>query len=145
MHPPCTCHAPAKHTRCTHATQPWLQEVVGSAIAITLLSQGAVPVWAGCIITGCDTFTFLAVHYFGVRYLEVLVAALIAVMSACFCVNWATSWPHSPDEDGRSSSLELLRGWVVPSMVGYATTSAVGTIGAVIMPHPMGQRGCSPM
>ena len=50
-----------------------IQEVVGSAIAITLLSQGAVPVWAGCIITGCDTFTFLAVHYFGVRYLEVLV------------------------------------------------------------------------
>ena len=41
-----------------------IQEVVGSAIAITLLSQGAVPVWAGCIITGCDTFTFLAVHFF---------------------------------------------------------------------------------
>tara|TARA_B110001452_G_scaffold197469_1_gene167391 strand:+ start:1102 stop:1836 length:735 start_codon:yes stop_codon:yes gene_type:complete len=39
-----------------------IQEVVGSAIAITLLSQGAIPVWAGCIITGLDTFTFLAVH-----------------------------------------------------------------------------------
>ena len=27
------------------------------------------PLWAGCLITGLDTFTFLAVHYCGVRYL----------------------------------------------------------------------------
>ena len=112
-----------------------IQEVVGSAIAITLLSQGAVPVWAGCIITGCDTFTFLAVHYFGVRYLEVLITALIAVMTACFFVNWGTSWPHSPVEDGHDSTLALLRGLALPTMASYAVTQAVGTIGAVIMPH----------
>ena len=112
-----------------------IQEVVGSAIAITLLSQGAVPVWVGCIITGCDTFTFLAVHYFGVRYLEMLITALIAVMSVCFFINWGTSWPHSPVEDGRGHTLELLRGLALPTMASYAITTAVGTIGAVIMPH----------
>ena len=29
-----------------------VQEVVGSAIAIQLLSGGAVPIWAGVLITG---------------------------------------------------------------------------------------------
>jgi len=113
---------------------------------------------------------------FGVRYLEVLICALISIMSVCFFINWGTSWPHSHGEDGRAlrcgarpfdrdvqirsafcslprpnllllspprpttavagdSALELLRGWAVPTMASYAVTTAVGTIGAVIMPH----------
>jgi len=44
---------------------------VGSGIGINLLTNGYVPIWVGCVITGLDTFTFLAVHYLGVRYLEV--------------------------------------------------------------------------
>ena len=36
-----------------------IQEVVGSGIAIKLLT--GLPIWAGCLITGIDTFTFLAV------------------------------------------------------------------------------------
>ena len=40
-----------------------IQEVVGSAVALQLLF--GLPVWAGCLITGIDTFTFLAVHYLG--------------------------------------------------------------------------------
>eukprot|EP00965_Chrysotila_dentata_P030685 1021787-Pleurochrysis_carterae.AAC.2 len=47
-----------------------IQEVVGSAIALNLLTDGYVPVVVGCIITALDTFTFLAVQYMGVRYLE---------------------------------------------------------------------------
>ena len=37
-----------------------IQEVVGSGIAFNLLSGGFIPVWAGCLITVVDTFTFLA-------------------------------------------------------------------------------------
>lgn len=103
-----------------------IQEVVGSGIAIFILSQGRIPVWIGCIITGLDTFTFLAVHYLGVRYLEVLICTLIATMTGCFFVNWA---------DSGTDTHALMMGWLVPTMNTYAVTQAVGTIGAVIMPH----------
>ena len=103
-----------------------IQEVVGSAIAIALLTNNAVPIWAGCIITGVDTFTFLAVHYLGVRYLEALIGLLISTMSLCFFINWGASG---------TDATALISGWAVPTIQSYAVTQAVGTIGAVIMPH----------
>ena len=36
-----------------------------------------------------DTLTFLLVHRLGVRYLEALICALIAVVAACFFVSAA--------------------------------------------------------
>jgi len=103
-----------------------IQEVVGSGIALNLLSSGSIPIWVGCIITGADTFTFLAVHYFGVRYLEALVCFLISCMSVSFFINWG----ETPLDAGK-----LFYGLVVPSLPSYAITQAVGAIGAVIMPH----------
>ena len=47
-----------------------IQEVLGSAIAIKLLSNDRIPLVYGCLITGLDTFTFLFVHHCGARYLE---------------------------------------------------------------------------
>ena len=101
-----------------------IQEVVGSGVALNLMT--GMPVWLGCLITGIDTFTFLAVQYLGVRYLEALICILIGTMSICFFINWGAS-----DTDGAL----LLRGWLIPSMPGYALSQTVGTIGAVIMPH----------
>lgn len=54
-----------------------IQEVVGSSVALLLLSNGWIPLWLGCIITGLDTLTFLAVQHLGIRYLELLIALLI--------------------------------------------------------------------
>jgi len=101
-----------------------IQEVVGSGVALKLMT--GMPVWLGCLITGLDTFTFLAVQYLGVRYLEALIFLLIGTMSICFFVNWGSS-----DTDMGL----LVRGWIVPMMPGYALSQTVGTIGAVIMPH----------
>lgn len=101
-----------------------IQEVVGSGVALNLLT--GMPVWVGCLITGIDTFTFLAVQYLGVRYLEALIVVLIGTMSLCFFINWGAS-----DVDAGL----LIRGWLVPSMPSYALTLTVGTVGAVIMPH----------
>lgn len=103
-----------------------IQEVVGSGIAINLLSNNTIPVWVGCIITGVDTFTFLAVHYLGIRYLEGLVCVLIAIMSFSFFVNWGET---------STDSAALLKGWGLPMMKSYAFTQAIGAVGAVIMPH----------
>jgi NRAMP (natural resistance-associated macrophage protein)-like metal ion transporter len=103
-----------------------IQEVVGSGVAINLLTSGALPVWAGCLITAIDTFTFLAVQYFGVRYLEALVCVLIGTMSICFFINWGST---------QADAAQFFEGWVVPTVPSYGLTQAVGTIGAVIMPH----------
>lgn len=64
-----------------------IQEVVGSGIAFNLLTNGWLPVWAGCLITGVDTLTFLAVGRLGVRYLEAFVTTLIGIMTMCFFAN----------------------------------------------------------
>jgi len=100
--------------------------VVGTGVAIYLLSNRLIPVWVGCIITAADTLTFLAVQYFGVRYLEALVCMLISTMSICFFINWGISG---------GSDIQVVEGWVEPTVQSWAVTQAVGTIGAVIMPH----------
>jgi natural resistance-associated macrophage protein len=41
------------------------QEVVGSAIAISLLTAGKVPLWAGVLFTAVDTLTFLSLESYG--------------------------------------------------------------------------------
>jgi hypothetical protein len=55
-------------------------EVIGSAIAILLLTRGAVPLWGGILLSAAGSFALLAVERFGVRHLEALFAALISVM-----------------------------------------------------------------
>lgn len=101
-----------------------VQEVVGSAIAFKILF--GFPLWVGALITACDTFTFLALHAFGVRKLEAFIAVLIGTMCGCF---WVTFVMSKPDVGS------LLQGIVVPTAEPYMSNQAVGTIGAVIMPH----------
>ena len=52
-----------------------LQEIIGSAVAFEVLF--GLPLWAGCLITLADTFTFLGIHYFGVRKLEAVFIFLV--------------------------------------------------------------------
>eukprot|EP00466_Bigelowiella_natans_P017230 jgi/Bigna1/58316/fgenesh1_pm.73_\ len=101
-----------------------IQEVVGSAIAFKLLF--GLPLWAGTLITGLDTFTFLGFHYFGIRKLEAFFCSLILVMCICFFINWGVAGTRTED---------FLFGWVVPTLNDYAVLQAVATLGAVIMPH----------
>lgn len=61
-------------------------QVVGSAIAITLLTYGAVPLWAGVILTAFASFVLLLLERLGVRWLEALFAVLIGLMAISFGV-----------------------------------------------------------
>ncbi len=61
-------------------------QVVGSAIAISLLSYGTVPLWAGVIVTAVASFVLLLLERLGVRYLEALFAVLIGLMAVAFGV-----------------------------------------------------------
>lgn len=100
-----------------------IQEVLGSAIAFQILFN--LPLWLGCMITGVDTFTFLLLHKFGVRKLEAFFVTLIGIMLVCFLVNFVDS----------GAELTKVVGGFVPKTSSYATTQAVGILGAVIMPH----------
>ncbi|KAK5831902.1 Metal transporter Nramp2 -like protein [Gossypium arboreum] len=103
-----------------------IQEVIGSAIAIQILSNGALPLWAGVLITASDCFVFLFLENYGVRKLEAVFAVLIATMALAF------AWMFG---DTKPNGKELLIGILVPRLGSKTIRQAVGVVGCVIMPH----------
>ena len=101
-----------------------VQEVVGSAIALNLLFGW--PIWVGVLVTALDTFTFLLLHYFGMRRLEAFFVSLVFVMFICFLVTAIVAKP---------SVGSMIEGLIVPRVPRNAVVQAVGMLGAVIMPH----------
>lgn len=81
----CTWHA---GTPTTEAVVRPLLQVIGSAIALLLLSQGAIPLWAGVLLSVAGSFIMLLVERWGVSTLEALFGALISIMVASFAVSW---------------------------------------------------------
>lgn len=106
-----------------------MQEVIGTAIAIFLLSGGRVPLYAGVLITIIDTFTFLLLDKYGLRKLEAFFGFLILVMALTFGYEYVRV---APDQ------VRVVEGLFVPwcsHCDSRALLQAVGIVGAVIMPH----------
>lgn len=106
-----------------------MQEVIGTAIAIYLLSNNVIPLWAGVLITIVDTFTFLFLDKYGLRKLELFFGTLITIMAITFGYEFFVSKP-----DG----LKVMEGMFFPwcsDCDSSALLQAVGIIGAIIMPH----------
>ncbi|XP_075145215.1 solute carrier family member malvolio isoform X2 [Haematobia irritans] len=106
-----------------------MQEVIGTAIAIYLLSNKVVPLWGGVLITIVDTFTFLFLDKYGLRKLEFLFGLLITIMAVTFGYEYIVSAPNQG---------EVLEGMFVPwckDCDSQVLLQAVGIVGAVIMPH----------
>ncbi|XP_019153266.1 PREDICTED: metal transporter Nramp2-like [Ipomoea nil] len=103
-----------------------VQEVIGSAIAIKILSRGVIPLWAGVVITASDCFFILVLENYGVRKLEAVFAVLISTMALSF------AWMFG---DARPSGKELLTGLLIPRLSSRTIRQAVGVVGCVIMPH----------
>ncbi|KAK3234738.1 NRAMP metal transporter [Cymbomonas tetramitiformis] len=103
-----------------------IQEVLGSAIAFNILSDGAIPLWAGVIITAADCFSFLFLESFGIRKLETFFAVCLIVMAATFGQMYISTSPNQ---------LEVTKGTVIFDLDNKSFNVAVGMIGAVIMPH----------
>lgn len=90
-----------------------IQEVIGSAIAILLLTNGRVPVWAGVLITAVDSFAILLVERLGIRILEAVFGGLISVMSVSFGVMYF--WAEVPTGrvlHGEMLSLPCSKQWM---------------------------------
>eukprot|EP00057_Strongylocentrotus_purpuratus_P030494 XP_781841.3 PREDICTED: natural resistance-associated macrophage protein 2 isoform X2 [Strongylocentrotus purpuratus] len=106
-----------------------MQEVIGTAIAFYLLSNGKIPLYAGVLITITDTFVFLFLDKYGLRKLEAFFASLIIVMAFTFGYEYVAA---APDQG------QVMKGLFVPSCGDcgeQVILQAVGVIGAIIMPH----------
>ncbi|KAM7265918.1 hypothetical protein ACFE04_003601 [Oxalis oulophora] len=103
-----------------------IQEVIGSAIALKILSNGLLPLWAGVIITALDCFIFLLLENYGVRKLEAVFGVLIAVMAISFAWMFGETKPNG---------MEVLAGIVVPKLSSRTIKQAAGVVGCIIMPH----------
>src|ERR1041385_7167538 len=104
-----------------------LAEVIGSAIALTLLFP--LPIAVGVLVTGLDVLVLLALQNRGVRLLEALVVTLIASGGPCFLFEIILSRPNGGG---------LARGFV-PSARLFNDREmlyiAIGILGATVMPH----------
>jgi len=100
-----------------------IQEVLGTAVAWQILL--GVDLWIGCVFTGFDAFMLLGAGHFGTRKLEAVVMVLLGAMTLCFGLNFLQDPP---------TGKEIARG-LIPSMPHYSLRVAIGTVGAVIMPH----------
>jgi hypothetical protein len=69
-------------------TQYTTQETVGSALAITILSGGHIPLWAGCIIVSLSAFSLLLLEQLGFRQLEALFGLFIGVEALTLGINF---------------------------------------------------------
>ncbi|EGT43135.1 CBN-SMF-1 protein [Caenorhabditis brenneri] len=106
-----------------------MQEVIGTAIAIFLLSKGLVPLYVGVFITILDTFTFLLIDRYGIRKLELIFGVLILTMTMSFGYEFVVVKPPIGD---------VISGMVVPWCAGCGKDEfmmAISVVGAVIMPH----------
>ncbi|CAJ0600053.1 unnamed protein product [Cylicocyclus nassatus] len=106
-----------------------MQEVIGTAISLYLLTDGYIPLYAGVLITMGDTLTFLFLERYGVRKFEAFFVFLISIMAVTFGYEFVRSDPDFG---------ELFTGMVVPWCRGCGVRQflqAVSIVGAVIMPH----------
>jgi len=106
-----------------------MQEVIGTSIAIYILSNKVIPLWGGVLITVIDTFTFLLLDRYGLRKLELFFGFLITVMAVTFGYEYFVDIPDQK---------LVMEGLFVPGCAACsneAILQAVGVIGAVIMPH----------
>ncbi|XP_051480058.1 natural resistance-associated macrophage protein 1 isoform X2 [Apus apus] len=106
-----------------------MQEVIGTAIAFSLLSAGRIPLWGGVLITIVDTLFFLFLDKYGLRKLEAFFGLLITIMALTFGYEYVVVRPNQ---------VEVLKGIFLPYCPGCGREEllqAVGIVGAIIMPH----------
>jgi manganese transport protein len=107
-----------------------LAEVIGAVIALKLLF--GLPYLFGLLVAAGDTFLLLALQRRGVRLLEVVTLALIAVIAGSFVVEIALARP-----DWAAVIRGLMPGLDVSSKEHFngSLYIAIGIIGATVMPH----------
>ena len=103
-----------------------LAEVIGSAVAIYLLSGGRISLMWGVLITGFDVLLLLGMARFGFRKIEAIIVTLVATIGICFAAEIFFAKPVWGD----------VAAGLVPSIPDKdAFIIALGILGATVMPH----------
>jgi manganese transport protein len=100
-----------------------LAEVLGAAIALHLLF--GLPLVFGVLATAADTLLVLWFSRFGIRLIEAIILALIAVVTGCFLVELSFAHPVFR---------EVFSGFI-PRINNQSLYVAIGILGATVMPH----------
>ncbi|EMC98358.1 hypothetical protein BAUCODRAFT_422789 [Baudoinia panamericana UAMH 10762] len=114
-----------------------IAEVIGTAIALNLLSNGKLPLVAGCAISIVDVL-FILLFYRpndgsmrALRAFEIFVMLLVLGVVVCFCVQLSLIRD--------TSVVEVFRGYLPSSALvqGQGLYQACGILGATVMPHSL--------
>ena len=104
-----------------------LAEVLGAAVALNLLFH--IPILWAVLITAADVFLLLALQRFGMRTIEAVVAVLVLTIAVCYGIE--VLWlPQT-----RPSVVEMGTALAHPSLGGGMMFTAIGIVGATVMPH----------
>lgn len=114
-----------------------MAEVIGTAIALSMLSSGKIPLVAGCAISIVDVLFILIFWRQGnasmnaKRVFEFFVALLVLGVVICFCMQLSFI--------KNATAGEVFRGYVPSSALvqGEGLYQACGILGATVMPHSL--------
>jgi manganese transport protein len=109
-----------------------LAEVLGSAVAINLLTHGHIHLFWAVLITAGDVFLLLALQRFGMRKIEAVVLVLISTIALCYFIEIFVI------PQVRPSFLEMGSAFVHPELhfrPPGMLVLAIEIIGATVMPH----------
>ena len=101
-------------------------EVIGTAFAIQILSNNAIPLWGGVLLCCLSSVLFLALSHLGLSILTTFIGMLVGVMSTCFVAECFLSPPNAA---------ATIAGTLLPELPAGSEQLAVGLLGAVAMPH----------
>jgi manganese transport protein len=107
-----------------------LAEVLGSAVAINLLTHDRIPIFWAVVITSADVLLLLALQRYGMRKIEAIVLVLVSTIAICFFVEIFVIPETKPSFFEMGKAL-LTPGFRHPGMIYVA----IGIIGATVMPH----------
>ncbi len=105
-----------------------LAEVLGSAVALNLLF--GIPLFWAVLITAFDVLLILALQGFGMRFIEALIATLVATIAGCYFIEIFVL-PQTTPSFLEMGSAMLTPGFRREGMI----VGAIGIIGATVMPH----------
>jgi len=107
-----------------------LAEVLGSAVAINLLTHNHIPMFWAVLITACDVLLLLALQRYGMRTIEAVVLVLISTIAVCYFIEIFVLPQTKPSflEMGHA----LITPWFRQAGMIYV---AIGIVGATVMPH----------
>jgi natural resistance-associated macrophage protein len=103
-----------------------IQEVIGTAIALSLLSGGFIPLSTGVIAAAVSTYIFLFLEKLGIRYLEYFFQLLVGIMAISMgMLFFFADVPYG----------QVARGFLIPKLDVASLPTAAALIGSILMPH----------